>query len=98
MSYANLNGNSGILNTLIAPDYIDVEFKGSNVYRYTENSVGSENLTIMKNLAMNGSGLNGFINKVVRYRYAKKLDEFQLIPKAPPKPPPLTAFKPTAKT
>ena len=90
MNYGNLNGNSGVMNTLIGPDYIDVEFNSGGAYRYTKDSVGRENLEIMKNLAINGKGLNGFINKVVYRQYAEKLDEFNLIPKgteAPPKTP-----------
>ena len=78
--YTNLNGNSGITNYQIGNDYIDIEFGDSGVYRYTEQSVGSDNLAIMKSLATSGSGLNAFINKVVRYRYEERYDDFPTDP------------------
>lgn len=88
MSYANLNGKSGITNCAITDQYIDVKFASGDAYRYTKDSVGSENLAIMKSLAMNGKGLNGFINKNVRCLYAERLDEFLLIPKCEVDPEP----------
>lgn len=73
-TYENLHGNSGISAYEISEDgsYIDVEFSSGGVYRYTKTSVGKENLTIMKVLATAGAGLNGFINKHVRNRYANR--------------------------
>ena len=72
--YTNLHGNSGIVAYEIAEDgtAIDVEFRNSGVYTYSEASVGKENLAIMKVLATAGAGLNGFINKYVRNRYARR--------------------------
>ena len=71
-AYKNLNDNSGIVAYAIGDDYIDVEFNSGGVYRYTEASVGSENFAIMKALAIAGAGLNAFINKYVRFKYANR--------------------------
>ena len=70
--YLNLNGNSGITGYGFDIDYIDIEFNSGSVYRYTRASVGSENLAIMKALAKSGAGLNAFINKNVRLKYAHR--------------------------
>lgn len=82
--YANLHCNSGIAFYEISDDgtYIDVEFASGGIYRYSEASVGSENLAIMKVLATAGAGLNGFINKHVRNRYVSRSH----YPKTPPTP------------
>ena len=71
--YLNLSGNSGITAYEIHDDYIDIEFKNGGIYRYSEASVGETNLAIMKALAIAGAGLNAFINKVVKFRYAKRI-------------------------
>ena len=72
--YENFHGNSGIVAYEISEDgsYIDVEFASGGVYTYSKASVGKENLAIMKVLATAGAGLNGFINKYVRNRYAHR--------------------------
>jgi hypothetical protein len=71
-TYRNLEGNSGILAYEIGSDYIDVQFKGGKVYRYTDASAGSNNIETMKGLAQAGHGLNTFISKNVKERYASK--------------------------
>lgn len=71
-TYLNLNGNSGIKAYEIHDDYIDIEFESGGIYRYSNISVGETNLAIMKALAIAGAGLNAFINKVVKFRYAKR--------------------------
>ena len=83
--YTNLHGNSGISAYEIAKDgsYIDVEFASGGIYRYSEASVGKENLTIMIVLATAGAGLNGFINKHVRFKYANRFGYPTPTPAAP---------------
>lgn len=71
-SYKNTNGDSGVAGYEIGPDYIRVKFKDGSVYLYTYASAGSSNIEQMKKLAVSGSGLNSFINKNVRKRYARK--------------------------
>jgi hypothetical protein len=70
--YKNLNGNSNVLAYEIGPDYINVQFKGTaKIYCYSYQSAGAGNVEAMKRLAQNGSGLNSFINKNVKYLYVK---------------------------
>lgn len=70
--YKNLNGDSGVAGFENGSDYIRVQFKDGSVYLYTYASAGSSNIEEMKRLAVAGRGLNSFINKNVRKRYAKK--------------------------
>lgn len=71
-TYMNLGGNSGIVAYGITETYIDIEFESGDTYRYSEASVGYENFAIMKALAIAGAGLNAFINKYVRFKYANR--------------------------
>lgn len=70
--YKNINGDSGVYSYEIGTDYIDVKFKNtSKIYKYTYSSAGTENVEKMKQLAMQGHGLNSFININVKYLYEK---------------------------
>ncbi|HJP18734.1 MAG TPA: hypothetical protein QF468_08790 [Nitrospinota bacterium] len=71
--YKNLNGDSGVSAYEIGDDYIKVEFSDESLYLYNNGSTGSQNIEQMKILALNGSGLNSFINTRVRKNYASKL-------------------------
>lgn len=71
--YKDINGDSGVLGYEIESDKIIVEFKGNTVYLYTYTSAGIEHIENMKKLAINGDGLNSYINKHVRNKYAKRL-------------------------
>ena len=71
-AYKNLSEKSGITAYAIGDDYIDIEFGSGDTYRYSEASVGYENFSIMKALAIAGAGLNAFINKYVRFKYANR--------------------------
>ena len=70
--YGNLGGNSGIEAYEIGPDFIRVQFADGSVYLYTYASAGSQNIEHMKQLAVDGRGLNSFITTTVRYDYARK--------------------------
>ena len=70
--YRNLGGDSGIEAYEAGPDFIRVQFSDGSVYLYTYESAGSQNIEHMKQLAVNGQGLNSFINTTVRYDYAQK--------------------------
>ena len=70
--YKNVNGDLNVFCYTIGSDFIDVQFKGTpQIYRYTYNSAGKENVDTMKKLAINGCGLNSFINRNVKYLYEK---------------------------
>lgn len=71
--YRDLNGDSNVLAYEMGNDYIKIKFEDSTVYLYTYASAGSQNIEEMKRLAIKGGGLNGFINKYVRRKYASKL-------------------------
>ncbi|HOM61620.1 MAG TPA: hypothetical protein PLP49_09360 [Anaerohalosphaeraceae bacterium] len=70
--YRDVNGDSGVSGYEDGSDYIRVQFKEGSVYLYTYASAGFQNIEQMKKLAAAGDGLNAFINKNVRKRYAKK--------------------------
>ena len=68
--YKNLNGNSGIVAYEIGEDFVRVKFSSGGIYLYTNESAGKNNLYQMKKLAVGGRGLNSFINRYVKYKYA----------------------------
>jgi hypothetical protein len=53
---------------------ITVQFSGGDRYLYTTDSAGAANLAEMQRLAASGHGLSSFISRVIRNRYARKLD------------------------
>ena len=71
--YKNLRGTSGVSAYEIGYDNIKVKFKDGIVYVYNNSVTGSQNINTMKTLALNGMGLNTFINKSVRKMYLYKL-------------------------
>ena len=71
--YKNLGRNSGVVAYEIEVDSITVEFHDRAVYIYTYTSAGTANIEKMKSLAIAGRGLNAFINKHVKKRYAARL-------------------------
>jgi len=71
--YKNLGGDSGVVAYEIADDSIKVEFSDGSLYLYNYQSAGSDNIEQMKGLAIAGKGLNSFINRNVRKKYASKL-------------------------
>ena len=66
--YRNLGGDSGIVAYEDGEDFIRVQFSdGSNYKKPSPNDVER-----MKQLAEKGQGLNSFISRVIRKRYAAK--------------------------
>jgi hypothetical protein len=57
----------------IGDDSITVQFQDESVYVFNYESAGEENIERMKELAIRGEGLNRYINKHVRQKYAAKL-------------------------
>lgn len=70
--YKNLNGDSGVYSYEIYEERIVVTFSTGLSYEYTNVSAGIENIEAMKSLAINGHGLNEFINANVKYKYSRK--------------------------
>ena len=70
--YANLGGNSSIIEYSIGDDYIDVKFSDGSMYRYSYRSAGSVKVNEMKRLAVAGQGLNSYIMRHARFNYERK--------------------------
>lgn len=70
--YKNLGRDSNVKAFEIGSDHISVQFQDTKVYVYTYASAGQINIEQMKKLALTGQGLNAFINKHVKKRYASK--------------------------
>ena len=62
-TYKNLNGESGIVAYEIFDTYIRVQFEDKDVYVYSYESTGKDEIEHMKKLAQEGKGLNTFINQ-----------------------------------
>ena len=72
-TYINRRGNSGVVAYDMGPDYIDIEFHGGVLYRYTHQVPGKQHVETMKALAVEGQHLATYINQHVRERYAFRL-------------------------
>ncbi|WP_186100282.1 hypothetical protein [Burkholderia gladioli] len=71
--YKNLSGDSNVVAYEVEQGEIAVQFRDGSVYLYTTQSAGAANIAEMQRLANVGQGLNGFIGRVVRKSYAKKI-------------------------
>ena len=69
--YKNLGGNSNIHAFSIGNDFIDVQFNGGKIYRYSYYSAGKEKVEQMKKLAIQGQGLNSYIMRCAKYDYER---------------------------
>lgn len=70
--YLNLGGDSQVTGYELGPSSVRVRFKDGSIYRYTVASAGAQNIQQMKHLAVQGHGLNAFINTTVRKMYEAK--------------------------
>jgi len=61
--YLNLSGNSGVREYEPGPDFIRVQFHSGDLYLYTYESAGRDNVEEMKRLAVAGKGLSTFISQ-----------------------------------
>lgn len=71
--YKDINGDSGVHSYEIGEGSITVHFEKGGSYLYTNTSAGAERIAEMQRLAELGDGLNAYINKYVRKKYASKL-------------------------
>jgi hypothetical protein len=72
--YKNRSGDSGVVAYDIDAGSITILFRGGDRYLYTIESAGAANIAEMQRLANAGRGLCSFISRVIRDRYARKLD------------------------
>jgi hypothetical protein len=70
--YKDIDGDSGVHSYEYGEEHIVVQFDSGHVYTYTYRSAGHHNIERMKVLADSGEGLNSFIMRRVKNRYAKK--------------------------
>ena len=71
--YQNLSGASNVDSFEMSDNAILVMFKDGSVYLYNTGSPGQYAVDEMKRLAIAGRGLNSYISRVVKKRYASKL-------------------------
>jgi hypothetical protein len=71
--YKNLGGDSGVIAYEIGIDFIKVQFSDGSIYLYNYQSTGASDIEEMKRLAVAGQGLNSFISRIVKKRYAARL-------------------------
>jgi hypothetical protein len=70
--YKNLGGDSNVIAYEIGDDWIKVQFRHSPTYTYTYQSAGQDTIERMKSLAIAGHGLNSYMTRVVKKRYASR--------------------------
>jgi hypothetical protein len=66
-------GNSGITAYAVGKDFIVVQFKSGDRYRYDHETPGPAHVTAMKQHAASGRGLATYISQHVGANYAEKL-------------------------
>lgn len=66
--YRNWSGTSGVRSFEIGPDFIVLAYRSGDLYLYTYETAGKENVDEMKRLALKGSHLNAFINRTPAVR------------------------------
>ncbi|RID89948.1 hypothetical protein D2N39_20490 [Gemmobacter lutimaris] len=71
--YRDWDQDSGIRAYEIGSTHMDIVFKDGAIYRYTSLSAGQANIDRMIVLARAGDGLNQFINRAVKTRYAERM-------------------------
>lgn len=73
-NYLNLHGDSNVKCYEIHNNYIDIVFYNTpSIYRYSNVIPGQLVLNELKKLALQGYGLNGYINRYVKKNYERKL-------------------------
>jgi hypothetical protein len=72
--YGDRHGDSGVVAYLAGPGSITVRFRDGCVYLYDDSNPGARHVAEMQRLATRGQGLNTYINKFVRGRYAARLE------------------------
>jgi len=67
--YADINGDSGVVGYEIGDTDITVWFDGAaQSYTYSYASAGQNHIEAMKKLAVQGDGLNAYINNNVKFK------------------------------
>jgi hypothetical protein len=70
--YTDINGDSGVVGYEIGDGEITVWFDGTaQSYTYSYASAGQSHIEVMKKLAIQGDGLNAYINNNVKFKYVR---------------------------
>lgn len=72
--YRSVHGESGAIAYAAGRDYIVVQFKSEATYLYTYRSAGRSHIEAMKQRAVRGGGLSGYISRNTHEKYEKKLE------------------------
>lgn len=67
--YANRSRQSGVSAYEIGLNYIRIRFTSGSIYQYSYRKAGQYHVDNMKRLAIQGSGLNSYINNNVKFKY-----------------------------
>ena len=70
--YKDIEGDSNVLAYEVGQDSITIMFNSGDVYLYDYRSAGQHHIEQMKELAVVGEGLNGYIRQYVQGNFAKK--------------------------
>jgi len=70
--YGNKGGDSGVVGYEIGPGSIVVAFKDGWKYLYDGTRPGAAIVSQLQQLARSGHGLNSYLTKVVKGRFARK--------------------------
>jgi hypothetical protein len=71
--YKDIGGDSGISAFELGRGTITIRFSDGGIYLYDGNRPGAAHVARMQALAVAGNGLNTYVNRHVRDRYAAKL-------------------------
>lgn len=71
--YVDRSGRSGIVAYELGDSWIKIRFRDGDTYLYDANQPGAAHVRAMARLARAGAGLNTYISRHVRDRFAGKL-------------------------
>lgn len=69
-TYKDVGGNSGITAYDSGVDWFMIRFKDGSLYLYTKQSTTPERIEYMRELALQGKGLNSYVTRIVGKNYA----------------------------
>ncbi len=70
--YQNVGTKSSVEEFEIGKDYVLIKYyKTPKLYKYSYASAGKEKVEKMKELALSGQGLNGYINRFAEFEYER---------------------------
>jgi len=71
--YKDIDGDGEVDAYAYGSDWIQVYFSTGDVYEYTTESAGSQNIETMKRFADSGDSLSLYINTFVKNRFSRRI-------------------------